>query len=92
MDPGNWAGDKGYVGHGMITPFKKPAGGELLEWQKEFNTQVNKLRYVIEQVIAKLQNLADHAHRLSAPDRDFPYHDLSCYCSALLQDRLNNPP
>ena len=43
MDPGNWAGDKGYVGHGMITPFKKPAGGELLDWQKEFNTQVNKL-------------------------------------------------
>jgi hypothetical protein len=29
--------------------------------------------------------------RLSAPDRDFPYHDLSCYCSAFLQDRLNNP-
>jgi hypothetical protein len=22
----------------MITPFKKPAGGELLSWQKEFNT------------------------------------------------------
>ena len=55
MDPGNWAGDKGYVGHGMITPFKKPAGGELLDWQKEFNTQVNKLRYVIEQVIANFK-------------------------------------
>jgi DDE superfamily endonuclease/Helix-turn-helix of DDE superfamily endonuclease len=55
MDPGNWAGDKGYVGHGMITPFKKPAGGELLDWQKEFNTQVNKFRYVIEQVIANFK-------------------------------------
>ena len=55
MDPGNWAGDKGYVGHDIITPFKKPAGGELLDWQKEFNTQVNKLRYVIEQVIANFK-------------------------------------
>jgi hypothetical protein len=55
MDPGNWAGDKGYVGHGMITPFKKPAGGELPDWQKEFNTQVNKFRYVIEQVIANFK-------------------------------------
>ncbi len=48
LDPRNWAGDKGYVGNNMITPFKKPAGGELLDWQKEFNTQVNKIRYVIE--------------------------------------------
>jgi hypothetical protein len=55
MNPGNWAGDKGYVGHGMITPFRKPAGGELLDWQKEFNTQVNKFRYVIEQVIANFK-------------------------------------
>ena len=55
MDPGNWAGDRGYVGRGMITPFKKPPGGELLDWQKEFNTQVNKLRYVIEQVIANFK-------------------------------------
>jgi hypothetical protein len=39
LDPGNWAGDKGFVGYGMITPFKKPAGGELLNWQKEYNTR-----------------------------------------------------
>ncbi len=37
-DPLNWIGDKAFVGNGMITPFKKPAGGELLDWQKEFNT------------------------------------------------------
>jgi hypothetical protein len=52
LDPCNWIGDKGYVGNNMITPFKKPAGSELLDWQKEFNTQVNKIRYVIEQVVA----------------------------------------
>ena len=37
-------GDKGYQGSDFITPFKKPQGGELLDWQKEFNVQVNKLR------------------------------------------------
>jgi hypothetical protein len=55
LDPGNSAGDKGYVGHGMIAPFKKPAGGELPNWQKEFSTQVNKIRHVVEQVIANLK-------------------------------------
>jgi hypothetical protein len=56
FDPQKWIGDKGYVGNSMITPFKKPAGGELLGWQKEFNTQVNKIRWVIEQVISHFKN------------------------------------
>jgi DDE superfamily endonuclease/Helix-turn-helix of DDE superfamily endonuclease len=56
MNPKNWMGDKGYVGNEMITPFKKPAGGELLDWQKEYNTQVNKIRWMIEQVISHLKN------------------------------------
>jgi DDE superfamily endonuclease/Helix-turn-helix of DDE superfamily endonuclease len=56
LDPENWIGDKGYVGNDMITPFKKPAGGELLNWQKEFNTQVNKIRWVVEQVISHFKN------------------------------------
>jgi hypothetical protein len=56
MNPGNWMGDKGYVGNDMITPFKKPAGGELLNWQKEYNSGVNKIRWMIEQAIAHLKN------------------------------------
>jgi hypothetical protein len=56
MDPKNWIGDKGYLGNDMITPFRKPAGGELSEWQKEYNTQVNKMRWKIEQVISHLKN------------------------------------
>ena len=36
----------------MITPIKKPQGRELLDWEKEFNKQVNKIRAVIERVIA----------------------------------------
>ena len=43
------------LGNNMITPFKKPQGGELLDWQKEFNKQVNKIRYIIEQIIANFK-------------------------------------
>src|SRR5437660_940324 len=48
--------DKGYIGNNMITPYRKPAGGELLDWQKEYNTQVNKIRWMIEQVISHFKN------------------------------------
>ena len=37
--PRNWPGDKGYIGNNMLTPFRKPEGSELLNWQKEFNKQ-----------------------------------------------------
>jgi DDE superfamily endonuclease len=55
LDPGNWIGDKGYVGNDMITPIKKPPYRDLLDWEKEFNTAVNKIRYLIEQAIANLK-------------------------------------
>jgi hypothetical protein len=55
LDPSGWLGDKGYIGNGMITPIRKPAGRGLLDWEKEFNTQINKIRYVIEQVIANFK-------------------------------------
>lgn len=56
LNPQSWIGDKGYVGNDMITPFKKPVGGELTDWQKEFNSQVNKIRWIIEQVISHFKN------------------------------------
>ena len=56
VNPKNWIGDKGYVGNNMITPYRKPAGGELLDWQKEYNGQVNKIRWMIEQVISHFKN------------------------------------
>jgi transposase len=49
-------GDKGYQGSGFITPFKKPAGGKLLDWQKEFNAQVSRLRAPVERAIAHLKS------------------------------------
>lgn len=56
MDPGTWIGDKGYIGRQMITPIKKPAHRKLLDWEKEFNRQVNKTRATIERVIAHFKN------------------------------------
>jgi hypothetical protein len=32
----------------MLTPIKKPAHRDLLGWEKRFNTEVNRIRYVIE--------------------------------------------
>jgi hypothetical protein len=51
----NSIGDKGYIGTGSTTPFRKPPGGELLDWQKEFNTAINRIRYVIERAIANFK-------------------------------------
>lgn len=51
----NSIGDKGYIGKGPATPIRKPANGELPGWQKEFNTAINKLRYVVERAIANFK-------------------------------------
>ncbi len=55
LDPARWMGDKGYIGNDMITPVRKPAHRKLLDWEKEFNKQVNQIRYVIEQTIANFK-------------------------------------
>jgi hypothetical protein len=53
--PANLIGDKGYVGLGMVTPIKKPANRDLLDWEREFNKQINKIRYVVERAIANFK-------------------------------------
>ena len=55
IDTANSIGDKGYLGTGLLTPFRKPPGRELLPWQQEFNKQVNSLRAPIERTIANLK-------------------------------------
>ena len=55
LDPRNWMGDKGYVGNNMVTPIKKPIYRDLLDWEKKFNTQINKIRWIIERTIANLK-------------------------------------
>jgi hypothetical protein len=42
-------------GAGSPAPIRKPESRDLLDWEKEFNTQVNKIRYMIEQVIANFK-------------------------------------
>ena len=39
----------------MLTSIRKPDHRNLLDWEKEFNRQVNKIRYVIEQTIANFK-------------------------------------
>jgi hypothetical protein len=79
MDPRNWIGDKGYVGNGMITPLKKPAGGKLLDWQKEFNSGVSKIRWMIEQVIAHFKNW-----KIMSTDYRRPYETFAATISAVV--------
>jgi hypothetical protein len=55
VTPGSWIADKGYIGSGMITPIRKPAHRDLLDWEKEFNTAVNRIRYVVERAIANFK-------------------------------------
>jgi hypothetical protein len=47
--------DKGYKGSGAITPIKKPRNGELSKEDKEYNTAVNRIRYVVERAIANIK-------------------------------------
>lgn len=49
-------GDKGYQGSGYITPIKKTRGRELLEWEKEFNADVSRLRSPVERAIAHIKS------------------------------------
>ncbi len=55
LEPANWMADKGYIGNSMITPIKKLPCRELLDWEKEFNTAINKIRYLIERTIANFK-------------------------------------
>ena len=55
LDPAKLLGDKGYVGNDMLTPIKKPKHRKLLAWETEFNTQINKIRYMIERTIANFK-------------------------------------
>ena len=84
-------GDKGYIGKGMVTPIRKPECRDLLDWEKEFSTQVNKIRYMIEQVIANFKTWGimhtDHRRPIGTFDTTIPSR---CW-AALLPDGVNKP-
>jgi hypothetical protein len=47
--------DTGFTGAGMITPIRKPRTRDLHDREKELSTQIAKLRWIIEQVIASFK-------------------------------------
>ncbi|MFI5987637.1 hypothetical protein ACIBEA_43100 [Streptomyces sp. NPDC051555] len=49
----------------MITPIGEPESRELLDWEKELNSQIDRIRCVIEQAIANFKTYfpSSHLHR-----------------------------
>ena len=65
---GGGIADKGYQGTGMVTPKKKPRGGELADSDKEYNAQVSSLRAPVEQLVGHFK-----AWRIFHADYRRPY-------------------
>ena len=66
------AADLGYVGvSGIgIVPFKRVSGGELKDWQREFNTVYSKMRSAVEHAVAKVKTwrmLSEEGGRYRCP-------------------------
>jgi hypothetical protein len=57
LDPDNTGADLGYIGvDGIgIVPFKRLGGGDLKDWQREFNTDFSKIRAAVEHAVAKVK-------------------------------------
>lgn len=53
---GGGIGDKGYQGTDLVTPRKKPKGGQLSQGDKKNNTAISTLRAAIERVVAHFKN------------------------------------
>ncbi|WP_235931480.1 MULTISPECIES: transposase family protein [Actinomyces] len=56
LDPATIIADKGYIGRGLITPPKKTSNTQRSELDKEHARDINKIRYVVERLIAHLKN------------------------------------
>ena len=55
-EAGGGFGDKGYQGTGLVTPKKKPKGGELTLSDKEYNSQISSFRAPIERLVGHFKN------------------------------------
>jgi DDE superfamily endonuclease/Helix-turn-helix of DDE superfamily endonuclease len=53
---GGGIADKGYQGTGLITPRKKPKGGELSKKDKQCNAEISALRAPVERAIAHFKS------------------------------------
>lgn len=71
IDPSSCIADKGYIGTGVHTPYKKPPNSELTEGQKQANKSLNEIRYVVERTIAHIKAWKILAHDYRRPLRTF---------------------
>jgi DDE superfamily endonuclease len=55
-ESGGGFGDKGYQGSSLVTPKKKPKGGELTLSDKEYNSQISSFRAPVERLVAHFKN------------------------------------
>ena len=55
-ESGGGFGDKGYQGTGLVTPKKKPKGGELTLSDKDYNSQIASFRAPVERLVAHFKN------------------------------------
>jgi hypothetical protein len=55
-EAGGGFGDKGYQGSELVTPKKKPKGGELTMSDKEYNSQISSFRAPVERLVAHFKN------------------------------------
>jgi DDE superfamily endonuclease len=55
-ESGGGFGDKGYQGSGLVTPKKKPKGGELTMSDNDYNTQIASFRAPVERLVAHFKN------------------------------------
>jgi hypothetical protein len=64
--------DLGYLGLDLLTPIRKPPGGELREVDKEFNRALAKLRAAVERAAAHLKDWKVLTTRYRGPLNAFP--------------------
>jgi DDE superfamily endonuclease len=53
--PSVFCGDAGFIGSGMITPFRKPRRAEFEPGEKEYNKSIAQIRWIVEQAIANFK-------------------------------------
>ena len=71
IDPSCCIADKGYIGTGVLTPYKKPPNSELTKAQKQANKSLNEIRYVVERTIAHIKSWKILAHDYRCPLHTF---------------------
>ena len=71
IDPSCCIADKGYIGTGVLTPYKKPPNSELTKAQKQANKSLNEIRYIVERTIAHIKSWKILAHDYRHPLHTF---------------------